>query len=238
MVLKNLWVILCFCGLNAEAENSTFSPVRNLSQKQPLKKSFQEATLNLNSDIKASLVTPNTIADLQSMPSQVQLSASNVSGTEDGATTITLTATTTDPVIGNQSVVLTITGTNITTSDYTLDGLSQNNFMITIADGQTSGSVSLMIINDSEEEGPELLAASIINPTSGLILGNINKQFIEILDNDLTFGLLNRSIIYNRSSMITIGGDKSLKNLGMLKGSGIINAKLLNTGVLSPGNSN
>lgn len=238
MGIKKLWVLLCFCGVNANSENLVISPFQIPIQIQPSTIDFRDAAVNLGSEMQALMGAQNSNSAFLTMPSSVVLTAGNVSGTEDGTTSVVFTVIASDPVIGNQSVVLTISGTNVTTSDYTLDGMSQNSFMINIADGQTSGSVSLVIINDSEEEGPELLNATISNPTAGLILGSTTQQFVEILDDDLTFGMLNRSVLYNRSSIITIGGNKSLKNLGMLKGSGMLNANLVNTGILSPGNSN
>ncbi|MFN5857313.1 MAG: hypothetical protein ACK456_15715, partial [Pseudanabaenaceae cyanobacterium] len=62
----------------------------------------------------------------------VNLSVSSNTGTEAGTTAITVTATASSAVSGNQTVNLAVTGTGITPGDYTL-----SNSTITILNGQT-----------------------------------------------------------------------------------------------------
>ena len=68
----------------------------------------------------------------------VNLSVSTNSGTEAGTTAITVAATASQPVTGDQTVSLGVTGTNITAGDYTLSGA-----IITIPNGATTGSATL-----------------------------------------------------------------------------------------------
>ncbi len=80
----------------------------------------------------------------------INLSVSSNAGSEAAATSITVTATASTAVVGNQSVNLAITGTGITTGDYTL-----SNATITILDGQTVGTVTFTVVDDALVEGTE-----------------------------------------------------------------------------------
>jgi uncharacterized protein len=71
----------------------------------------------------------------------VNLSVSSNTGTEAGQTVITVTATASSAVTGNQTVNLSVGGTNITAGDYTL-----SNSVITIPNGATSGTVSFTVV--------------------------------------------------------------------------------------------
>ncbi|BAY21903.1 5'-nucleotidase/2',3'-cyclic phosphodiesterase [Calothrix sp. NIES-2100] len=109
----------------------------------------------------------------------VNLSVSTNSGTEAGTTEITVTATASSAVTGDQTVNLNVAGTGITTGDYTL-----SNSVITIANGATSGSVTFKVVDDNLFEGAETAALTISNPSSGIALGNTIAQNIAIADND------------------------------------------------------
>ncbi len=109
----------------------------------------------------------------------VQLSVSTNSGSEDAATAITVTATASQAVIGNQTVDLGVSGTGITAGDFIL-----TNTTITISDGQTTGSVTFTVQDDARIEGPETATLTISNPSAGIVLGTITTQDIAIADND------------------------------------------------------
>ncbi|MDX2228078.1 MAG: DUF4347 domain-containing protein [Leptolyngbyaceae cyanobacterium bins.349] len=109
----------------------------------------------------------------------VNLSVSTATGTEAGTTQITVTATASSAVSGNQTVALGVTGTGITTGDYTL---SSN--IITIPNGQTTGSVTFTVVNDLVAEGPETAVLTLSNPSAGITLGSTVSQNIAITDND------------------------------------------------------
>lgn len=109
----------------------------------------------------------------------VNLSVSSNTATEANTTVITVTATAAEAVSGNQTVTLGVTGTGITTGDYNL-----SNTTITIANGQTTGTVTFTVVNDTLPEGIETATLTISNPTAGIQLGATTSQTITIADND------------------------------------------------------
>ncbi|OKH52150.1 hypothetical protein NIES2101_16075 [Calothrix sp. HK-06] len=109
----------------------------------------------------------------------VNLSVSPNTGTEAGQTSITVTATTSGAVTGNQTLSLGVSGANITAGDYTL-----SNTTITIPNGQTSGSVTFTVVDDTLVEGTETAVLAISNPSAGITLGANTTQNITITDND------------------------------------------------------
>ncbi|WP_170982871.1 ExeM/NucH family extracellular endonuclease [Dyadobacter frigoris] len=109
----------------------------------------------------------------------VTLSVNPTSASEAGQTVVTVTATSSVPLSADQTVSLSVTGTGITSSDYTLSSST-----ITILSGQTSGTATFTIIDDSEDEGAETAILTISNPSSGLTLGSPVSQNIIITDND------------------------------------------------------
>jgi hypothetical protein len=114
-------------------------------------------------------------------PTSVSLSVSSNTGTESAATVITVTATASSPVVGNQTVSLGVTGTNITAGDFTLSSST-----ITIPNGSTTGSVTFTIVDDIIAEATETAILTISSPSSGIILGSPITQNITITDNDNT----------------------------------------------------
>lgn len=119
----------------------------------------------------------------------VNLSVSANSGSESVMTQITATASTSSPVSGNQTVTLTVTGTNITTGDYTLNNISQNSATITILNGQQSGTATFRVVDDVVFEGTETATLTISGPSSGITLGSTLSQNITITDNELPVAL-------------------------------------------------
>ncbi|MFK0733225.1 MAG: ExeM/NucH family extracellular endonuclease, partial [Gloeotrichia echinulata HAB0833] len=109
----------------------------------------------------------------------VNLSLSSNTGTEAGTTVITVTATASSAVSGNQTVNLGVSGTGITTGDYNL-----SNTTITILSGQTTSSVTFTVVDDALVEGTETATLTISSPSSGITLGNTTSQNIAITDND------------------------------------------------------
>lgn len=109
----------------------------------------------------------------------VSLSLNNNIGTESAMSVLTLTATTTFPVNGDQTMNLAVTGTNVTAADYTL-----SNNTITILNGQTTASVTFTITDDGLAENTELATITLNTPSSGIALGSTTAQSITIIDND------------------------------------------------------
>ena len=121
------------------------------------------------------------IGTVTATPPTVSLTVSTNTASEANQTAVTVTATTSAPVTGNQSVTLSINGTGITAGDYTL-----SNTTITIPNGATSGSVTFTIVDDNTVEGLETATLSIGSPTAGLTLGSPTSQAITIQDNDVS----------------------------------------------------
>ncbi|WP_176329699.1 ExeM/NucH family extracellular endonuclease [Thioflexithrix psekupsensis] len=110
----------------------------------------------------------------------VTLSVSSNSGTEaTPATDITVTATASSAVSGDQTVNLAVTGTDITAGDYSL-----TNTTITILSGQTTGSVTFTIADDTDVESAETATLTISTPSAGISLSSTTSQAIAITDND------------------------------------------------------
>ncbi|CCH52646.1 hypothetical protein BN8_01660 [Fibrisoma limi BUZ 3] len=109
----------------------------------------------------------------------VNLSVSTNAASEADPTAVTVTATVSSAVSGDQTVSLAVTGTGITADDYTL-----SNMTITIPDGALSGSVTFTVVDDAAVEGTETATLTISNPSSGITLGTTTFQNITITDND------------------------------------------------------
>lgn len=109
----------------------------------------------------------------------VNLSVSTNTGSEAGQTVITVTAIASSAVTGNQTVSLSVTGTNITATDFSLSSPT-----ITILNGQTTGSVTFTVLDDAVVEGDETAILTLSNPSAGLTLGSTISQTIQITDND------------------------------------------------------
>jgi predicted extracellular nuclease len=120
-----------------------------------------------------------TITDNDTLPT-VNLSVSANAGSEAGQTVITVTATASSTVSGDQTVNLGVSGTNITAGDYSL-----SNSTITILNGQTTGSVTFTIVDDTIFEGSETATLTISDPSSGITLGTTTSQNVTIADNEL-----------------------------------------------------
>ncbi|MEQ1528099.1 MAG: ExeM/NucH family extracellular endonuclease, partial [Methylococcales bacterium] len=110
----------------------------------------------------------------------VNLSVSSATGSEAGATVITVTATAATAVSGNQSVNLAVSGVGISASDYSLGSA-----VITILNAATSGSTTFTVLDDNFAEGSETAILTINNPSIGISIGTAT-QSISIADNDVS----------------------------------------------------
>ena len=118
----------------------------------------------------------------------VSLAASSTSGSEADKTEITLTATTNSNVAGDQTVEVAVSGTGVTTGDYTLSATK-----ITILNGKNSGSITFKVVDDFIAETTEIATLTVINPSSGVSLGETISQMITITDNDVSGIILTES---------------------------------------------
>ena len=129
--------------------------------------------------IKGVAFTPTGV--VAPTPVTVNLSVSTNKASEAAQTVVTLTATASAPVTGNQTVTVTASSPDDITSDYTLSGNT-----ITIPNGMTTGSVTFTVVNDAVVEGLEVDTVAISNPSSGITLGSTTAQTITIQDNDVS----------------------------------------------------
>lgn len=100
-------------------------------------------------------------------------------GSNTAGRTVTLTATASAPVNGNQTVTLNVSGTNIIGTDYTL-----NPTAITIISGQTTGTATFVVQDDADLEGDETATISIASVTPGITTGTTTSQNVTIVDNE------------------------------------------------------
>lgn len=167
----------------------------------------------------------------------VDLSLSTSTGTEAGMTVVTVIATTNTAVTADETVTLTISGSNITTGDYTLNAMAQNIVTITIPNGLTTGTATFSVNDEAVMESLETAVLTISNPSAGITLGTTTTAMIHIEDNDI----VNTATLYNRAnlknnSIITVQG-KPYLNQGLITGAGTINGSFINSGTFSPGNN-
>ena len=106
----------------------------------------------------------------------VDLSVSSSTASEDGTTVVTVTATSSQPVMGTQTVDVAVSGVEAT--DYLLASGT-----ITIADGMTSGSTTFTVLDDALVETTETATLTLSNPGIGVQL-DTTSQDIAITDND------------------------------------------------------
>ncbi|WP_157716582.1 Calx-beta domain-containing protein, partial [Roseivirga ehrenbergii] len=92
-------------------------------------------------------------------------------GSEASGTVITVTATASAAVTGDQIVDLAVSGTGITGTDYSLSAAT-----ITILNGATTGTVTFTILDDVDVEGTETATLTISNPSAGITLGATTTQ--------------------------------------------------------------
>ena len=103
----------------------------------------------------------------------VELSSSATAAAEGDV--VTLTVTSSSAVTGAQTVDIAVSG--IDAADFTL---SAN--QVTIADGATSGAVTLTIVDDTEFEEGEVASVVISNPSAGISLGTVTSVDITLDD--------------------------------------------------------
>ncbi|MEG4345001.1 FG-GAP-like repeat-containing protein, partial [Microcoleus sp. A003_D6] len=162
---------------------------------------FDDAIINPGETVKVNLtadtgfnyfldpVAANTTATLTITDNDfptVNLSVSPVTSTETGSPVITVTATASQAVVGDQTVNVALSGTAIP-ADFTTIPAS-----ITIPAGQTTGSFTVNVNDDALIEGSETGTFTISTPSSGITLGTTTTGDVAITDND--FPTVNLSV--------------------------------------------
>ncbi|MDJ0502336.1 MAG: Calx-beta domain-containing protein, partial [Nostocales cyanobacterium LE14-WE4] len=121
-----------------------------------------------------------TIIDNDAVPGVIQFSNGTYSINENGTPVTAVTLTRSNGSDGTVSVSLTPSnGTATAPSDY-------NNTAITVnfANGETSKTVTIPIVNDTQFEPNETVNLTLSNPTGGATLGNQKTAVLSIIDND------------------------------------------------------
>lgn len=134
------------------------------------------------------IAADNDLVMVGTVAPTVNLAASSTSGSETDKTEITLTATTSSNVAGDQTVEVEVSGTGVSTGDYTLSAAK-----ITILSGKNSGSITFKVVDDFIAENTEIATLTVINPSSGISLGETTSQMITITDNDVPGIILTES---------------------------------------------
>ena len=119
-----------------------------------------------------------TITD-DDAPGEVAFDSSSYTVAENGSDA-TITLVRTGGSSGEVSVDVTVAdGTATVTADYS--DVSQT---VTFLDGETSKTITVPIIDDSEEEGDETVSLGLSNPTGGAAVGPQGTATLTITDND------------------------------------------------------
>ncbi|NCR90588.1 MAG: hypothetical protein GPJ05_15825 [Microcystis aeruginosa G13-10] len=122
-----------------------------------------------------------TIIDNDAVPGVIQFSNGTYSVNENGTPVTAVTLTRTNGSDGAVSVRINLTnGTATAPSDY-------NNTQVTVnfANGETSKTVNIPIVNDTQFEPDETVNLSLFNPTGGATLGTQTTAVLTILNDDL-----------------------------------------------------
>ncbi|NET53862.1 MAG: hypothetical protein F6K09_36075, partial [Merismopedia sp. SIO2A8] len=112
-------------------------------------------------------------------PGVIDFSANNFSLSENGTPVQEVTLNRTGGTQGQVSVTLTPTNGTATNADY-----DDNPIVVTFADGETSKTVDITLVDDSEVEGNETINLDLSNPTGGVTIGNSDSATLTIVDND------------------------------------------------------
>ncbi|NER29804.1 MAG: hypothetical protein F6J89_19840, partial [Symploca sp. SIO1C4] len=112
-------------------------------------------------------------------PGVIAFSANNFSLSENGTPVQEVTLNRTGGTQGQVSVTLTPTNGTATNADY-----DDNPIVVTFADGETSKTVEISVVDDSEVEGNETINLDLSNPTGGVTIGNSDSATLTIVDND------------------------------------------------------
>ncbi|MCR9199309.1 MAG: hypothetical protein NXI04_11740 [Planctomycetaceae bacterium] len=130
--------------------------------------------------------------------SAVSLRTSADSTSEDGLRLVTVWVETDEPVIGEQTVQLSVAGEGITAEDYSLSDTT-----ITIPDGSQFGSVELSIVDDDVVEAIlESMTLTLNGPSAGLELASAETT-LTIRDNDTSVVSLADATALEGAGLIT-----------------------------------
>lgn len=122
--------------------------------------------------------------DVAPQPGALQFNASSFSLAENGGS-MTITVTRTGGSTGAVSVQFaTSNGTATAGSDYTA-----NSGTLSFADGETSKTFTVAVLDDNAVEGDETFTLTLSNPTGGATLGTPASATFTIVDDDASTGV-------------------------------------------------
>ncbi len=159
-------------GSSSSTTNSSsdplYSPSNSLAQAHSITLEAGQVATDLNFGNQQ--LTPGTIA----------FSTDTFSIREDGTAILPVRITRTDGSDGEVSATLTLTnGSAIAPTDYT-----NTPIVVTFADGETTKTISIPIINDALIEPDETLNLTLSNPSNGATLGSQVTAIVTIIDDD------------------------------------------------------
>ncbi|MEB3828332.1 Calx-beta domain-containing protein [Phormidium sp. CCY1219] len=118
-------------------------------------------------------------------PGTLEFSAGRFTLDENGTATQGITLTRTDGADGDVTVnVSAADGTATSPDDY-----DNSDILVSFADGETEKTVTLALIDDTEDEADETLTLSLSNPIGGATLGSAASAVVTIVDNDMSSGI-------------------------------------------------
>ncbi|GBF78821.1 hemolysin-type calcium-binding region [Aphanothece sacrum FPU1] len=125
---------------------------------------------------------------------------------EDGTPVVAVTVVRSGAVQTEVSATITLNnGTAISPEDY-----NNTPIIVNFAQGETSQTVIIPIIDDSEFELDETINLTLTNPTNGAVLGSQNTASLTIVDNEiplpgiLAFSATNYSITEDGTPIVTV----------------------------------
>ncbi|MBI1312449.1 hypothetical protein GC176_14250 [bacterium] len=117
---------------------------------------------------------------------EVNLTVSTQSVSEGAGLPLTVTATASSSVSGDQTVDVTLVGANIRAGDFALtdDDPATPGIQILIPDGATTGSVAVTFTNNSLDEADKTATLKLSTPSAGIVIGTDSSQQVIITNDD------------------------------------------------------
>ena len=157
-------------------------------------------TINLTNPTSGATIGDRGTATVKILDDDVELafSAANFSVKENGEAIAAVNVTRNGRLTGAVGATINLTdGTATAPSDY-----NNTPIVVAFADGETSKTIFIPVINDITVEPDETVNLSLIDPTGGAVLGTQNTAVLKIVDNGQapTLGVsINKDIIAESS---------------------------------------